>query len=169
MDVLPLIASTVGILGSGIGVAVGVYSVKKLRMEIRKQQNDKRSPSLIVQPTLDEVIKYGGNTEACRRAKDVERNIVHDLTPIMLFYLISCGFLPQMFEMPLSADDTLSERQMRTARLARLLLQLGGIALWISVALTILQVAQGWLRYFSLAAPLIPVLWAAFWKRVLNV
>ena len=32
--------------GSGIGVAVGVYSVKKLRMEIRKQQNDKRSREL---------------------------------------------------------------------------------------------------------------------------
>jgi hypothetical protein len=137
-------------------------------------------------PTLNEVVKYGGNAKAYEAGKRAEESnegqmIPHSHVASNTILLISCRLEGEMFRIPLLRGTRLTPSQLATARRTGLVLQLSGIILWVSL-LSVVLISWGWPGILTLqflhVVPLVlvvvilillvPLLWTALWKSVMG-
>jgi hypothetical protein len=107
MSLHSVFLSIVAILVPLLAVVAHLFQIKKLRLELRKaQENSKVKSPVIVHPTLHEIIEYGGKI----RESDVtsKREALHAF-PFTLFY----GWPGTRIVFPVMAGSTLDNATMR--------------------------------------------------------
>lgn len=181
MEILAITTTIVSLVGSAVGIIVGVYSVKKLKMEIHRKssKSERRSDyGQIVLPTLDEVVRYGGSGAKAYQAamERIERTAIGVLDTRLTFLssllsLLSCYEILKMFYIPLQPRAQLDSDQMATAKRVRLLLQLSGVILWVALAIILVVLTRHHMiiALLLILTPFVPLIWSALWKLIMMV
>jgi hypothetical protein len=130
------IALLLGIPAALLGLVVATLNIRKLVYEIEKLQKDLQpASSFIVRPSLDEVMKYGGNTTRSRIPPDESRARVHGGDPlVILFGLITEGWPAKLVVFHLRDSTVLNALTMKQVRLWAAAMKVAAYGLLLALA-----------------------------------
>jgi hypothetical protein len=110
MSLHSVFLSIIAILVPLLAVIAHLFQIKKLRLELRKaQENSKAQSPAIIRPTLHEIIEYGGKI---RETGGISKREELHAFPFTLFY----GWPSTRIVFPVMAGITLDDVTMRKLR-----------------------------------------------------